>query len=66
MPEYKVWVEVEQDPQRGYVVLEADSEQEAKERAEEMFEEDYDAFTWDELDMTKTDFATAVSAEVVK
>lgn len=66
MPKYKVWVEVDQDPQRGYVVLEADSEREAKERAEEMFEEDYDAFTWDAPDLSKTDFAEAVSVEVVE
>ena len=65
MATYKVWVEVQQDPQRGYIVLEADSEAEAKEKAEEAFEDDSDRFTWDELDMTKMDLADAVAVEKV-
>jgi len=62
MPKYKVWVEVEQDPQRGYVV----TEDAAKEMAEEVFDEDYGAFTWDEPDLTKMDIAKAAQVVALK
>ncbi len=66
MPRYKVWVKVVQDEQHGYCIIEdADNADEAGERAEELFEENPDAFTWDPLDVSKPDLPEVISVQEV-
>ncbi len=65
MKKWKLTIEVPEDPQRGTVIVEAETKEEAFEIADEMFQENYDAFTWDAPDVSRMDYIELIDAQVM-
>ena len=62
----KFKVTIEPDVDRGEIVLEAETAEQAEELAEELFSEDPDLFVWPPFDCSGLDFCHVVSVEELK
>lgn len=66
MPRYKIVLKVVEEVRLGTIVIEADSQKDARSRIEDdMDSEIDDAIEWEPLDMTKEDVYEVVSIQEV-
>jgi len=57
----KFKVTIEPDVERGEIVVEAETAEQAEELAEELFSEDYELFDWPSFDISEPDSCHIVS-----
>ena len=62
---WKLRVEGPQEPQLGTITIEAKTKKEALEKAEELFENDPDAFEWDYQDICSMDYLEVLSVRKI-